>query len=135
MQAYSKGSAKVYNIMWSDFPKQVAPFISDFYAATPLGQHNRSMLDPCFGRGHLAIHFLEKGYWVLGIDLSEHMLNYARENARQYVESGKAIFIQVDVSDFVLSERFGLVVSTYDALNHLENEQALRRCSVRFCRL
>lgn len=128
MQAYSKGFAKAYNTRWSGFAKQVAPFISDFYAATPLGQQNRSMLDLCCGSGHLAIHFLEKGYRVVGIDLSEHMLHYARENARQYVESGKAVFIQGDVSDFVLDERFGLVVSTYDALNHLENEQALHRC-------
>lgn len=128
MQAYSKGFAKVYNIRWSGFAKQVAPLILDFYAATPIGQKNKTVLDLCCGTGHLAVHFLEKGYRVVGLDLSEYMLHYARENARQYIESGQATFVQGDASDFTLDKHFGLVVSTFDSLNHLENEQALRRC-------
>lgn len=128
MQAYSKGFAKVYDIRWSGFAKQVAPFLIDFYAATPIGQENKTVLDLCCGTGHLALYFLEKGYRVVGLDLSDHMLHYAQERARPYIESGKAVFIQGDASDFTLDERFGLVVSTYDSLNHLENEQALRRC-------
>ncbi len=128
MQAYSRGFARVYNMRWSGFARQVAPIILDFYATTPIGQKNKSVLDLCCGTGHLAVYFLEKGYQVIGLDLSEEMLSYARENARQYIESGQARFIQGDASDFTLDERFGLVVSTYDALNHLENEQALHRC-------
>ena len=56
------------------------------------------------------------------------MLHYAMENTRQYIESGQAKFIQGNASDFKLDGHFGLVVSTFDALNHLENEQALKRC-------
>jgi SAM-dependent methyltransferase len=128
MQAYSKGFARVYNLRWAGFARQVAPFILDFYAATPTGARNKAVLDLCCGTGQLAVHFLEKGYQVIGLDLSEHMLHYARENARQYIESGQATFVQGDASNFTLDKRFGLVVSTFDALNHLENEQALRRC-------
>lgn len=128
MQAYSKGFARVYNMRWSGFTRQAAPLILDFYAATPIGKKNKSVLDLCCGVGLLAVHFLENGYQVIGLDLSEEMLSYARENARQYIESGQARFIQGDASDFTLDERFGLVVSTYDSLNHLENEQALLRC-------
>jgi len=128
MQAYNQSFARVYNTRWSGFAKHVAPFIHDFYASTSIGQENRSVLDLCCGTGHLAMHFLEKGYWVVGLDLSEYMLFYARENTRQYVESGQAEFIQGDASNFKLDKSFGLVVSTFDALNHLENEQALRRC-------
>jgi SAM-dependent methyltransferase len=64
----------------------------------------------------------------VGIDLSEHMLQYARENGSQYIGSGQAKFLQGDASDFKLDERFGLVISTYDALNHLENEDVLKSC-------
>ncbi|MCX7853936.1 MAG: class I SAM-dependent methyltransferase [Caldilineales bacterium] len=128
MQAYNKGFAHVYNLRWAGFARQVAPLLLDFYASTPIGQTNKSVLDLCCGTGHLAVHFLEKGYRVVGLDLSEHMLHHAQENARQYVDSGQARFVQGDASDFTLDERFGLVVSTYDSLNHLESEQALRRC-------
>jgi len=128
MQTYNQTFARVYNSKWSGFAKFVAPFIHDFYASTPFGQENKTVLDLCCGAGHLACHFLEKGYHLVGLDLSEPMLHYARENTLQYIESGQAKFIQGDASNFKLEEHFGLVVSTFDALNHLENEAALKSC-------
>jgi len=128
MQAYGEVFARVYDAKWSGFAKQVAPLILDFYAATATGREDKSVLDLCCGTGHLALYFLERGYRVVGIDLSEHMLYLAEENARRYIESGQAKFVRCDASDFALEERFGLVVSTYDSLNHLENEESLRRC-------
>lgn len=128
MQAYGQGFARAYNLKWAGFARQTAPFILDFYASTTISRTNNSVLDLCCGAGHLAAHFLEKGYRIVGIDMSEHMLRYAKENAGKYLESGRARFVQADASDFKLNERFGLVVSTYDSLNHLEDERALRRC-------
>jgi SAM-dependent methyltransferase len=128
MQAYNQGFARVYNAKWSGFARQVAPLILDFYTSTSIGWGNKSVLDLCCGTGQLAVHFLERGYHAVGLDLSEHMLHYARENAHQYVEVGQVRFIQGDASNFDLDERFGLVVATFDALNHFENEQALKRC-------
>ncbi len=128
MQAYGKSFAKVYNLMWTGFARQVAPFLLDFYAATQPGQENKPVLDLCCGTAHLAVCFLEKGYRVVGLDLSEHVLHHARENARQYIEAGKATFIQGDARNFKMDERFGLVVSMYDSLNHLEDEAALLNC-------
>ena len=129
MQAYSKGFARVYNARWVGFARQAAPLILNFYKSTPMGQdNNKPVLDLCCGTGQLAVHFLEKGYKVTGIDLSEHMLHFARENASQYIRSGQAKFIKDDASTFSLTERFGLVVSTYDALNHLKDEEMLRNC-------
>lgn len=128
MQAYSKEFAEIYNTRWRKFAEQLAPHILDFYESTPIGQTDKSALDLCCGSGHLAVCFLERGYRTVGIDLSEHMLQHARENAHEYLDSGQARFIRSDVSDFTLTERFGLVVSTFDSLNHLENEQALSKC-------
>jgi SAM-dependent methyltransferase len=128
MQAYSRGLARVYGRTWAGFAQQVAPLILDFYAATPIGERNKSVLDVCCGTGELAVHFLKSGYKVVCIDLSEHMLSCAEDNAREYVQSGQARFVQGNASGFTLDERFGLVVSTFDALNHLENEQTLRSC-------
>jgi len=128
MQAYGEVFARVYDAKWSGFARQVAPLLLDFYAATAIGRQNKTVLDLCCGTGHLALYFLERGYRVVGIDLSEHMLYFAQEKARRYIESGEARFVQSDACDFVLEERFGLVVSTYDSLNHLEDERRLRQC-------
>ena len=128
MQAYNQTFARVYDQKWSGFARYAAPFIHDFYASTSVGKENRSILDLCCGCGHLALYFLEKGYRLIGLDLSEPMLFHAREKAHPYIETGQASFIQGDASNFRMEQRFGLVVSTFDALNHLENEQALKRC-------
>jgi SAM-dependent methyltransferase len=128
MQAYNAGFARLYNLRWGGFAQHFAPLIQALYEATPLGQANRALLDLCCGTGQLAVHFLQAGYRVVGVDASEPMLAYARENARPFVSAGQGRFIRSDASRFVLDDRFGLVVSTYDALNHLEDEQALKEC-------
>ena len=128
MQAYGPGFAQVYNKRWSGFARQVAPFLCDFYAATPLSQHNRLILDLCCGTGQLAAYFLERGYGVVGLDLSTAMLHYACENAHPYLATGQARFVQADATAFTLPERFGLVVATFGALNHLPDLAALQRC-------
>ena len=128
MQAYSRAFARVYNKRWTFFAHRVAPLIAEFYASTPIGQRNHSLLDICCGTGQLALYFLENGYRVTGIDLSEHVLVYARENASAYVDDGRARFLQTDAAGFSIDDQFGLVVSTFDALNHLDGRAALEQC-------
>ena len=128
MQAYGPGFARVYDRKWSGFARNVGPRIREFYEATPVGRTNRAALDLCCGTGALSVYLLEAGYRVVGIDLSEAMLAHARENARRFADAGRARFVHADASDFSVDERFGLVVSTFDALNHLESEEALRGC-------
>ena len=128
MQAYGRSFAHVYNKRWTGFAHRVAPRIAEFYASTVTGEAKYPVLDLCCGTGQLALHFLERGYRVTGLDLSEYMLQYARENASSYVESGQAQFVQADAAEFSLDQQFGLVISTFDALNHLDGQDALESC-------
>lgn len=128
MQGYGTIFARVYNLLWAGFAKDVAPKLLDFYARTPLAANELSLLDLCCGTGQLSLYFLEHGYRVVGLDLSEAMLEHAKTNADMFVQAGQAGFVQGDAADFRLDERFGLVVSTFDALNHLPSLDALQRC-------
>ena len=128
MQAYRSAFARVYNLRWGGFAQWIAPRLEDFYRSTPAGQAKHDVLDLCCGTGQLSLHFLEHGYRVTGIDLSEPMLHYARENAGDYVQSGQARYVQGDASEFTMEQHFGLVVSTFDALNHLESKDKLQQC-------
>jgi SAM-dependent methyltransferase len=128
VQAYGSAFAHVYNLRWAGYAQQVAPRLLDWYADLPLSQTNRSILDLGCGTGQLALYCLEQGYHVTGLDLSEAMLAYARENVQAYVQTGQAKFVQGDATRFSLAERFGLVLSTYDALNHLADLPALGNC-------
>ncbi|MBD2448893.1 class I SAM-dependent methyltransferase [Nostoc sp. FACHB-152] len=73
------------------------------------------VLDICCGAGHLAKKLVQKGYQVTGIDGSERLIKYARDNAPS------AKFIIDDVRDFKLSSNFHGVVSTDYGLNHVIN--------------
>jgi len=128
MQAYGEGFSRVYNLLWTGFAAQVSPLIYDFYLQQAGAEDRKTLLDLCCGTGQLASYFLYQGFKVTGLDLSEHMLSYAKENTKSYVEKGQADFIQGDASNFKLKQKFGLVVSTFDALNHLPDESALNGC-------
>lgn len=128
MKAYGKRFSDVYNLMWGGFAKTIGPRVHEFYMATPIGHESKNVLDLCCGTGHLSTYLLAQGYRVVGIDLSEHMLRHARENAAEFVKSGQCAFVQADATSFLLGERFGLVLSTFDSLNHLRDMHAMRRC-------
>lgn len=128
MQAYNETFARVYQLRWTGFALNAAPRLRAYYEATPVGQYNRDLLDLCCGTGQLALHFLDHDYNVTGIDLSEAMLDYARAGAAPYIVTGQARFVQADAASFDLNEKFGLVVSTFDALNHLPDFTALKSC-------
>ena len=128
MQAYGDLFAKVYNRLWKDYANKIAPVIREFYESTAFGRYQRSLLDLCCGTGQLTIHFLEMGYRVVGLDLSHGMLKYARENALPFLAAEQVKFIQGDASNFSIDDAFGLVVSTFDAINHLPDEDALQGC-------
>lgn len=128
METYGDVFAGLYNKKWSNFALQAAPRILKYYAQQDISRNNNSLLDLCCGTGHLAHYFLKKEFEVTGIDLSSGMLNYANRNNSKYVETGQAKFVQGDATDFTLEEKFGLIVSTFDALNHLPDINALKRC-------
>jgi SAM-dependent methyltransferase len=128
MQAYSSAFARIYNLRWGDFARAVAPRIQAYYERTPLGSSDRTLLDICCGTGQLAIHFAGQGYQATGLDLSAPMLAIARQNAAPYVESGQIQFIQGDAAQFRVDEPVGLALSTFDALNHLPGQDAMRAC-------
>ena len=128
---YTAAFARVYNLRWNAFARSLAPQIQALYEDMSVAQcspGNKTLLDLCCGNGMLSQHFLQQGYRVIGLDLSDDMLHYARENNAETVQTGQARFVQGDAASFSFDERFGLVVSTYDALNHLPDGEALRSC-------
>jgi SAM-dependent methyltransferase len=128
MTNYGSLFSKIYNQQFSRFATWIAPKLLDFYESTQIGGHNKNILDLCCGTGQLANFFLQKEYQVTGLDKSEHMLEYAKINNLEYIESGKADFIQGNASNFDFNKKFGLVVSTFNSLNHFGNLENLRNC-------
>ncbi|AFZ33309.1 Methyltransferase type 11 (plasmid) [Gloeocapsa sp. PCC 7428] len=78
------------------------------------------ILDLCCGTGHLMQPLIQRGYSVTGLDGSEEMLNYARQNAPQ------AKFILGDARTFNLQSQFDGIYSTSASLNHVLNLEELK---------
>lgn len=128
MQEYGEVFAEVYSKRWANFAVLVAPMLKTYYEKTAVAAHNKSMLDLCCGSGQLCNHFLQHGYLVEGVDRSVHMLEHAKKMNKEYIKKGVAKFVAGDVSHFKTDSEFGLVVSTYDSLNHLDSIEQISGC-------
>ncbi|MBE9224527.1 class I SAM-dependent methyltransferase [Phormidium sp. LEGE 05292] len=78
------------------------------------------ILDLCCGTGQLTQQLLSGGYRVIGLDGSEKMLHYARENAPN------CQFILGDARSFEFPSTFDAVICTDSALNHIMSLEELK---------
>jgi SAM-dependent methyltransferase len=88
-----------------------------------------SILDMGCGTGKHAILMAKKGYRVTGVDLSEEMISIAREKA----ENSKVDirFLNGNMCNFDLNEKFDTVISMFSALGYLTNNSEFSgACSV-----
>lgn len=79
------------------------------------------VLDVCCGTGTVARHLVSRGYSMTGVDASEEMLRYARED----VPEGE--FIVGGAEDFRLPPVYDAALSTFDSLSYLLDQEALER--------
>lgn len=128
MNPYGEKFAEFYDKRFGNYADMSAPHLLRFFSDQPVSREYPKVLDLGCGTGQLAFHFLEAGYSFAGVDLSEEMLLKARERCRRHTLTGKGNFLLGDISAFKIPGPFGMAVSTYNSLNHLETEEALRGC-------
>jgi len=104
--------AWVYNKHWGNKFVPLAISILE-ELVLPRLPSRASILDLCCGTGQLSQTLIKRGYRVTGVDGSEGMLCFARENAPD------AKFIAADARSFELPDAYHAVVSTFDSLNHV----------------
>lgn len=104
--------AWVYNRHWGHNFTQPVLLMLDQLILPHLPSRAR-ILDLCCGTGQLAQVLTGHGYQVTGLDGSEAMIGFARENAPA------AEFIVDDARSFQLPAVYHTVISTFDSLNHI----------------
>ena len=81
------------------------------------------VLDLACGTGSLCVELSRRGYEMIGADLSEAMLNQARQKAE---DAGQSIlFLEQDMREFELYGTVAAVVCVCDSLNYLLEEEDL----------
>ncbi len=84
------------------------------------------VLDLACGTGRVTIPLAEADLDVVGLDISEPMLDQAREKAKR-----KAIpleLIQGDMTNFTLNRKFNLIILAGNTIAHLETVDRFERC-------
>jgi len=95
------------------------------------------ILDVGCGSGWLSEYFARLGYDVTGIDISEDLIQMARERVERvpydvdHETSVRCRFLTQDIETAALPEKFDAIIC-YDSLHHFENERLVFRhlCSM-----
>lgn len=82
------------------------------------------VLDLCCGTGNLTAELSARGYDMIGVDLSEEMLNEA--SAKN--QDGRILYLCQDMTEFELYGTVDAVICTLDAVNCLLERSQLLRC-------
>jgi SAM-dependent methyltransferase len=85
----------------------------------------RTVLDLGCGTGSATVAFARSGLCATGVDLSPQMLDHARQFAA--AQDLDIAFLQGDMTNPDIEDRFDLVTCIYDAFNYLEDDCAVHQ--------
>lgn len=118
MKPYERLS-KLYDKDWGKYSSKYMELISNVIENYNLNVH--SVLDVACGTGILASELYNRNFEVSGIDISEDMINIARENS-------KGIDFQVsDMSEFTFDKKFQVITCAFDSINYLTCDVKLEK--------
>lgn len=92
---YGSLCTEMYEILHEQAPQDEL----DFYLS--YAEKGKKILEPLCGSGRFLIPFLERGFDIFGMDLSEEMLGKLKRKAPN------ARVMQADIINFTVQEKFG----------------------------
>ena len=124
MESY-KSLAFSYDVLTQDVGyERRADFVEKLFARAKISVH--TVLDLACGTGTMTKLFTERGYELIGVDISEEMLMEAREKT-QDVKGVPPLFLHQSMPEL---DRYGTVdacICCLDSLNYLTNPRDVRR--------
>lgn len=100
-----------------------AKFTDDLDLYLILGNHKSNILEIGCKTGRILKAFLEIGYSITGIDLSNEMLAIAEKKLSKYIINGKLKLRLHDFDKSPLNEKYDYVMITYYTFNYLLNSK------------
>ena len=124
MEAYSD-FAYVYDIFMDNTPyEKWGGFVLDRLRRA--GIEDGILLDLGCGTGNMTELLADAGYDMIGVDLSEEMLNVAME--KRACSGHEILYLAQDMREFELYGTVRAVVCFCDSLNYLLEEEELAQC-------
>lgn len=94
------------------------------------GKHPQSVLDLACGTGSLSVILAQKGYRVIGVDMSEEMLTVASQKAQE-LEENPPFFVLQRMERLRLPQPVDCAVCCLDSLNYITDPAACRKAIAR----
>jgi SAM-dependent methyltransferase len=117
---YQKFAYYYDKLGWDQFSYKRADLVLDFLRTANQKVHR--ILDVACGTGTFCFLLAEKGYRVIGIDLSKDMLSVAGTKAKEN-KLKNVRFYHKDMRNFSLHQTFDLVTCNFDSINHILSEK------------
>lgn len=105
----------------SDTSRRQVDFVIDKLALEP----GAKVLDLCCGQGRHLIDLARRGYDVVGLDLSEYMLEGCKAAAA--VEGISPVLVQADMRQIGFTTEFDAIISMFASFGYLETEDEDQR--------
>lgn len=117
MDAYSK-FAEIYDDLMNDVPyDRIAEIVDSKIKKYEI--KNNIVLDLACGTGTLTKELSDKGYEMIGADMSAEMLQKAQE------KNPGVLFLNQPMEDFELYGTVGAIVCSLDGINYLTDDESL----------
>ena len=116
--------ALYYDIIFDTDTEDEADFLEDVFDKHVLSRGKR-VLEPACGSGRLVRELADRGYSVTGFDISDGMLRYARESAKQ--RGVRAKLFKADMEDFTVQGKFDLAHNVVSTFKYLPSDEAAER--------
>lgn len=118
-------TAFLYDFDNRDIVKSDIPFYLEYAA-----RYSGNILELACGTGRVALELAKKGYKILGLDLSESMLEQFRLKLKHQPEAvqNNVRLARCDMSEFQLDQEFTLIIIPFRAFQSLVTEASQRNC-------
>lgn len=111
---YDRLMDEVDYVKWADYIEKI--IIQE-------NKKTNKILELACGTGNITVPIAKKGYDITGLDISEDMLMVAKDKALK--NNMNIFFIQQDMVDLQLENKFDCVLSMCDGINYIVNENDL----------
>ena len=129
-ESYQQHFAFLYDRLMDDMPyDRWQQFVRE--ACSRYGLEPRTIVDLACGTGRHAIALAQSGCQVIGIDLSEHMLAVAQEQAERVAPAiqtsgGSVRWLKQDMRGWDIARPVDAVICLCDGINYLLSEEDVR---------
>ncbi|MCS7192089.1 MAG: class I SAM-dependent methyltransferase [Armatimonadetes bacterium] len=113
---------RYYDELMRDVPyKMWVRYVTDLLRRLDDSFEFHRILELACGTGTIALEFAQKGFQVVGVDISQGMIQVAQEKAERLGLSERVRFYVQDISDLNLPDQtpFDLALCLFDSLNYI----------------